>query len=50
MMIFVLVFGIYIQDKYIKVEGIGNVMLILNYVLFFAVGHMDARRLLKIFH
>jgi hypothetical protein len=50
MMIFVLVFGIYIQDKYIKVEGIGNVMLILNYVLFFAVGHIDARRLLKIFH
>ena len=50
MMIFVLVFGIYIQDKYIHVGGLGNVLLLLNYILFFAVGHADARRVLKIFH
>lgn len=50
MMIFVLVFGIYIHDKYISVGGIGNILLLMFYILFFAVGHSDARRVLKIFH
>lgn len=50
MMIFVLVFGIYLHDKYISVGGLGNILLLLFYILFFAVGHSDARRVLKIFH
>lgn len=50
MMIFVLVFGIYVHDEYITISGVSNIMLFLNYVLFFAVGHGDARRVLKIFN
>ncbi len=50
MMTTILIFGIYVHDKYVSVGGIANILLAMNYVLFFAVGHSDARRVLKFFN
>jgi hypothetical protein len=48
-MTIVLVIGIYGHDKFISVGGIGNLMLAMLYLLFFAVGYSDARRVFKSF-
>jgi amino acid transporter len=48
-MTIVLFVGIYGHDRFITIDGIGSVVLMLVYLLFFAVGYSDARRVFKSF-
>ena len=50
MMIFVLLIGIYIQDHYMTIGGISNIILFIVYLLFFAAGNIDGKRVLKTYY
>jgi hypothetical protein len=47
MMIFVLLIGIYIQDHYLTMNGIVNIIFFMVYLLFFAAGNIDGKRVVK---
>lgn len=49
LMIIALLIGIYVQEHYITIHGIGTILLTLFYVMFFAAGNMDATRVLRRF-
>lgn len=47
MMIFVLLIGIYIQDHYSTTNGAWNIIFFMIYLLFFAAGNIDGKRVVK---
>jgi hypothetical protein len=47
MMIFVLLIGIYIQDHYSTTNGAWNILIFMIYLLFFAAGNIDGKRVVK---
>lgn len=50
LMIFVLLIGIYIQDQYLTIGGVSNIILFIVYLLFFTAGNIDGKRVLKTYY
>lgn len=50
MMIVVLVIGMFIQDWYMTIHGLANIILFIVYLLFFAAGNIDCKRVLKTYY